>query len=198
MTIAGWAQIVLFLVVLTALTPVIGGYMARVYGHEPVALPRVLGPAERGFLRLLGTRGDAEQDWRGYARSVLLFSAASLVVLLLILSTQSIHPWNPLGLGAVPWDLSFNTASSFVTNTNWQFYAGETTLSDFSQMAGLAVQNFVSAGVGLAVAVALIRAIAMRRGARADLPDGTIGNFWVDLTRALLYVLLPIAVVGAF
>jgi K+-transporting ATPase ATPase A chain len=190
MTIAGWAQIVLFLVVLTALTPLIGGYMARVYGHEPVVLDRVLGPAERGFLGLLGTRADAEQDWRGYARSVLLFSAASMVVLFLILSTQSIHPWNPLGLGAVPWDLSFNTAASFVTNTNWQFYAGETTMTNFTQMAGLAVQNFVSAAVGIAVLIAVVRGFAGRDGS-------AIGNFWSDLTRTILYVLLPICVIGS-
>jgi K+-transporting ATPase ATPase A chain len=190
MTVAGWAQIALFIAVLTALTPVLGGYLARVYAGEPVLLDRVLAPAERAFHRLLGTRADAEQDWRGYARAVLLFSAASMAVLLLILRTQSIHPWNPLGLTSGPWDLSFNTAASFVTNTNWQFYGGETTLTNFTQMAGLAVQNFVSAGVGMAVLVAVIRGLARR--------DGTaIGNFSSDLIRGVLYVLLPISVVGA-
>jgi potassium-transporting ATPase potassium-binding subunit len=190
MNVAGWAQIVLFLVVLTALTPLLGGYMARVYGHEPIVLDRVLGPVEHGFYRLLGTRADAEQDWRGYARSVLVFSVASLVVLYAILRTQSAHPWNPLDLTGLPWDLSFNTAASFVTNTNWQFYGGETTFSLFSQMAGLTVQNFVSAGVGMAVLVAVIRGFARRDGS-------AIGNFWADLVRGILYVLLPISVVGA-
>jgi K+-transporting ATPase ATPase A chain len=190
MNVAGWAQIVLFLVVLTALTPLIGGYMARVYGGEPVVLDRVLGPVERGFHRLLGTRADAEQDWRGYARAVLLFSAASMAVLYLILRTQSIHPWNPLDLTSGPWDLSFNTAASFISNTNWQFYGGETTLTNFTQMAGLAVQNFASAGVGMAVLVAVVRGFARRDGS-------AIGNFWSDLARSILYVLLPISVVGA-
>jgi potassium-transporting ATPase potassium-binding subunit len=190
MTIAGWAQIALFLAVFTALTPVLGGYMARVYGNEPVLLDRVLGPAERAFHRLLGTRADAEQDWRGYARAVLLFSAASMAVLYLILRTQSIHPWNPLQLRAVPWDLSFNTAASFVTNTDWQFYAGETTMTTFTQMAGLAVQNFASAGVGMAVLVAVIRGLVRRDGS-------AIGNFYSDLVRGILYVLLPIAIAGA-
>jgi K+-transporting ATPase ATPase A chain len=190
MTIAGWAQIVLFVAILTALTPLVGGYMARVYGGEPVVLDRALGPAERGFYRLLGTRAGAEQDWRGYARSVLLFSAASFAVLFGILRTQSMHPWNPLGLHAVPWDLSFNTAASFVTNTNWQYYAGETTMTNFTQMAGLAVQNFASAAVGIAVLIAVVRGFARRDGS-------AIGNFWADLTRTILYVLLPVCVIGA-
>jgi potassium-transporting ATPase potassium-binding subunit len=188
--VAGWAQIVLFVVVLTALTPLLGGYMARVYGAEPIVLDRVLGPVERGFYRLLGTRAEAEQDWRGYARAVLVFSAASLAMLYLILRTQSIHPFNPLHLGSGPWDLSFNTAASFVTNTNWQYYGGETTLTNFTQMAGLAVQNFASAAVGIAVLVAVVRGFARRDGSG-------IGNFWFDLTRTILYVLLPVCVVGA-
>jgi K+-transporting ATPase ATPase A chain len=179
MILAGWAQIALFFVVLTALTPLLGGYMARVYSGEPVLLDRVL--------RIPSA---AEQDWRGYARSVLVFSAVSLVALTAILRTQSVHPWNPLGLGAVPWDLSFNTAASFVTNTNWQFYGGETTMTSFTQMAGLAVQNFASAGVGMAVLVAVIRGFARRDGS-------AIGNFWSDLARGIVYVLLPISVVGA-
>jgi K+-transporting ATPase ATPase A chain len=190
MNVAGWAQIVLFVIVLTALTPLVGGYMARVYGSEPIVLDRVLGPVERGFYRLLGTRAEAEQDWRGYARAVLVFSAASLAVLYLILRTQSIHPFNPLSLGSGPWDLSFNTAASFVTNTNWQYYGGEATMTNFTQMAGLAVQNFASAGVGIAVLIAVVRGFARRDGS-------VIGNFWCDLTRTILYVLLPICVIGA-
>ncbi len=190
MNVAGWAQIVLFVVVLTALTPLFGGYMARVYGDEPIVLDRVLGPVERGFYRLLGTRAEDEQDWRGYARAVLVFSAASLAVLYLILRTQSIHPFNPLHLGSGPRDLSFNTAASFVTNTNWQYYGGETTMTNFTQMAGLAVQNFASAAVGIAVLIAVVRGFARRDGS-------AIGNFWVDLTRTTLYVLLPVCIVGA-
>ena len=190
MNVAGWAQIVLFLVVLTALTPLFGGYMARVYGGEPIVLDRVLGPVERGFYRLLGTRAEAEQDWRGYARAVLFFSAASLAALYLILRTQSIHPFNPLNLSSGPWDLSFNTAASFVTNTNWQYYGGETTMTNFTQMAGLAVQNFASAGVGIAVLIAVVRGFARRDGS-------AIGNFWYDLTRTILYVLLPVCIIGS-
>jgi len=190
MNVAGWAQIVLFLVILTALTPLFGAYMARVYGGEPIVLDRVLGPVERGFYRLLGTRAEAEQDWRGYARAVLFFSAASLAALYLILRTQSIHPLNPLNLSSGPWDLSFNTAASFVTNTNWQYYGGETTMTNFTQMAGLAVQNFASAGVGIAVLIAVVRGFARRDGS-------AIGNFWYDLTRTILYVLLPVCIIGS-
>ena len=127
------------------------------------------------------------QSWKAYAGSVLLFSAASWLLLYLILRTQTLHPFNPDGFHSGTWDLSFNTVSSFVTNTNWQYYGGETTLSFFSQMAGLAVQNFVSAAIGICVVIALIRGIASK----------PLGNFWQDLTRTLLYVLLPIAFVGA-
>ena len=157
MTVQGWFQIVLFFVVLTALTPLIGGYMARVFGGERVFLTPVLGPVERLFYRLMRTDPEREQDWKGYARTVIVFNLVSFLALYLILRTQGIHPFNPQGFKSAPWDVSFNTASSFVTNTNWQFYAGETTLSNFSQMAGLTVQNFVSAAVGIAVLVAVIR-----------------------------------------
>jgi potassium-transporting ATPase potassium-binding subunit len=190
MTVQGWIQIALLLVVVTALTPVIGGYMARVFSGERVLLDRPLGPLERLLYRAMRTDPDREQDWRGYARSVVVFSLVSWLALYLILRTQGIHPWNPEGFGSGPWDLSFNTTSSFVTNTNWQYYAGETTLSYFSQMTGLAVQNFVSAAVGIAVVAAVIRGFARRSAA-------TLGNFWADLVRTLLYVLLPISVVGA-
>ncbi|MGH2945499.1 MAG: potassium-transporting ATPase subunit KdpA [Solirubrobacteraceae bacterium] len=188
MTAAGWIEIALYAAVLTVLTPLLGGYMARVYRFDAVILDRVAGPVERRLYRLLGVDPDRGQDWKAYARSVLVFSAVSWGLLYLILRTQGVHPWNPLDLASGTWDLSFNTASSFVTNTNWQFYGGETTLSYFSQMAGLAVQNFVSAAVGMAVLVALIRALAARSGR-------TIGAFYPDLIRTLLYILLPLSIV---
>src|SRR3954468_16862897 len=176
----GWLQIVLFLAVLLALTPLIGGYMARVYGNERVFLTPVLGPLERLMYRV--TRADTSrgQDWKAYARSLLVFSGLFWLALYLILRTQTLHPFNPQDFHSSTWDVTFNTVSSFVTNTNWQYYAGETTMTYFSQMAGLAVQNFVSAAVGIVVAIALIRAIAARGGERLS-----IGNFWVDLTRAM-------------
>jgi potassium-transporting ATPase potassium-binding subunit len=190
MTPSGWLQIGLFFAVLTALTPLVGGYMARVFTGERVFLTPVVAPLERLLHRLLRTDPEREQDWKGYARTVIVFNLVSFLALYLILRTQGIHPFNPQGFGAGPWDLSFNTAASFVTNTNWQFYAGETTLSNFAQMAGLTVQNFVSAAVGIAVLIAVIRGFARRSAT-------TLGNFWTDLVRTLLYVLLPIAFVGA-
>src|SRR3954447_9872131 len=182
----GWLQIALFLAVLIALTPLIGGYMARVYTNEAA----FLGPAERLFCRVLRVDPARGQDWKAYARSLLVLSGLFWLALYLILRTQTLHPFNPQGFHSGTWDVTFNTVSSFVTNTNWQFYGGETTMSYFSQMAGLAVQNFVSAAVGICVAVALIRGIAGRSGA-------SLGNFWADLVRTLLYVLLPISIVGA-
>jgi K+-transporting ATPase ATPase A chain len=189
MNFAGWAQVALFVALLTACTPLLGGYMARVYAGERVFLTRLVGPLERGFYRLLRTDPRHEADWKGYARAVLLFSLAGWVLLYLLLRTQGLHPFNPAGFRSGPWDLSFNTATSFVTNTNWQYYAGETTLSYFSQMAGLAVQNFLSAATGIAVCIAVIRGFASKSGSR-------LGNFWVDMVRSVLYVLLPIAIVG--
>jgi K+-transporting ATPase ATPase A chain len=190
MTLQGWLQIAVFFGVLTAVTPLIGGYMARVFAGERVLLTPVLGPVERLLYRVMRTDPEREQDWKGYARTVIVFSLVSWLALYLILRTQGVHPFNPQGFTSGTWDVSFNTATSFVTNTNWQFYAGETTLSNFSQMAGLAVQNFVSAAVGIAVVVAVIRGISRRSAT-------TLGNFWPDLTRTLLYILLPISVVGA-
>jgi K+-transporting ATPase ATPase A chain len=186
----GWLQIALFLAVLIALTPLVGGYMARVYTGERVLLTPIVAPLERLSYRLLRVDAGRGQDWKGYARSLLVLSGLFWLALYLILRTQTIHPWNPQGFHSGTWDVTFNTVSSFVTNTNWQYYAGETTMTQFSQMAGLAVQNFVSAAVGICVAVALIRGIAVRGG-------GSLGNFWQDLVRTLLYVLLPISVVGA-
>jgi potassium-transporting ATPase potassium-binding subunit len=168
--------------VLTALTPLLGGYMARVYRGEV----RFLAPLER----LARVDSPAAQDWKSYARAVLVFSVVSWVALYAILRTQGIHPFNPEGFDSGPWDLSFNTASSFVSNTNWQYYGGEATLSDFSQMAGLTVQNFASAAVGMAVLAAVIRGFAARS-------VRSLGNFWQDLVRTLLYILLPLSFAGA-
>jgi K+-transporting ATPase ATPase A chain len=189
-TLQGWLQIALYVAVLTALTPLLGGYMARVYRNERVFLTPVFGPLERMIYGLLRVNPEEQQDWKSYARTTLMFSALFFVVLYVILRTQGIHPFNPQGFDSGSWDVSFNTAASFVTNTNWQFYGGETTLSYFSQMAGLTVQNFVSAAVGMAVLAAVIRGFASR-GASA------LGNFWQDLTRTLLYILLPLSFVGA-
>src|SRR3954463_2012981 len=164
--------------------------MARVFQGERVFLTRFLGPVERLSYRVLRVHPDEGQDWKRYARSLLVFSGLFWLALYLIVRTQTLHPWNPQDFHSGTWDISFNTVSSFVTNTNWQYYGGETTMTYFSQMAGLAVQNFVSAAVGICVAVALIRGIAGRSGA-------SLGNFWSDLGRTLLYVLLPISIVGA-
>jgi K+-transporting ATPase ATPase A chain len=189
----GLLQIAAFCVVLIASVPVLGGYMARVFRDEPVFLSPVVAPVERRLYRVLrvGAAGTPTgQDWKGYARSLLVFSTLFGVLLFAILRTQSIHPFNPGDFTSGTWDLSFNTAASFLTNTNWQFYGGETTLSYFSQMAGLAVQNFVSAAVGIAVLVALMRGIAARHG------DGILGNFYKDVTRIILYILVPLSLVA--
>src|SRR5690349_11750667 len=188
--VQGWAQIVFFVAVLTALVPLIGGYMATGFSGERVFLTRVAGPLERLIYRVLRVDPSQEQDWKQYARTLLIFSGAFWVVLFLILRTQTLHPLNPQGFHSAPWDVTFNTTSSFITNTNWQFYGGETTMTCFSQMAGLAVQNFISAGVGIVVVIALIRGIRSRGGK-------SLGNFWQDLTRVILYVLLPISILGA-
>jgi potassium-transporting ATPase potassium-binding subunit len=186
----GWLQIILFLVVLLALTPLIGGYMARVYTNERVFLTPVLGPLERLMYRVMRADTARAQDWKAYARSLLVFSGLFWLALYLILRTQTLHPFNPQGFHSGTWDVTFNTVSSFITNTNWQYYGGETTMTYFSQMTGLAVQNFVSAGVGICVAVALIRGIVAHSGT-------SLGNFWQDIVRTLLYVLLPLALLGA-
>jgi K+-transporting ATPase ATPase A chain len=189
-TAQGWLQIAVYVAALTALTPLLGAYMARVYQGERVLLTRVVGPLERLTYRALRTDPEREQDWKAYARTTIVFSALFWVVLYVILSIQGISILNPTGFHAAPWDVTFNTTSSFITNTNWQFYSGETTMSYLAQMAGLAVQNFVSAAVGMAVMAAVIRGFARRS-------SSTLGNFWVDLTRTLLYILLPLSFVGA-
>jgi K+-transporting ATPase ATPase A chain len=184
----GLLQIGLFCALLVAVMPLLGNHMARVFTRAGT------GRAEGLMYRALRIDPDAEQDWKAYARSVLAFSLVSWLALYLILRTQTLHPLNDRGFHSGTWDVTFNTASSFVTNTNWQFYGGESTLTNVSQAVGLAVQNFVSAAVGIAVAIALIRAIARRRG---DAPEGRLGSFWRDLVRATLYVLLPLSVLGA-
>jgi len=190
-TLAGWIQMIALVAVLTGLTPLVGSYIARVYQGERVVLTGVLAPVERITHRVLRVTAEVEQDWKEYARSLVLFSAASWLILYVILRTQAIHPFNPQGFThSGPWDLSFNTASSFVSNTSWQYYAGETTLSDFSQMAGITVASFTSMAVGMAAAAAMIRGLA-RRG------TNRLGNFWADLIRTLLYVLIPLAVVAS-
>jgi K+-transporting ATPase ATPase A chain len=184
-----WIQAALLVAALLALSPALGRYLAKVFSGDAVGLTPLLGPVERASHRLLRVDG-VEQDWKAYARAVTLFSVVSWLGLYAVLRLQGSEPLNPRHFGAGPWDLSFNTASSFVSNTSWQFYAGETTLSTFTQMAAIAVQSFASAAVGVAVAAALIRGLVQRGGDR-------LGNFWVDLVRILLYVLLPICVVGA-
>jgi K+-transporting ATPase ATPase A chain len=187
----GWLQIAVFLAVLFALIKPVGIYMARVFTDQRVFLTPVVGPIERLAYRVLRMRPAEEgQDWKAYARSVIVFSLLFWIALYAILRTQGIQPFNPQGFHSGPWDLSFNTTSSFVTNTNWQYYGGEATLTYFAQMAGLAVQNFLSAAVGIVVVIALIRGIVARSGRE-------IGNFWGDLVRTLLYVLLPISILAA-
>jgi potassium-transporting ATPase potassium-binding subunit len=189
--VQGFVQIAIFCALIVAVVPLLGGYMAHVFTGERTFLDPVVGPLERTTYRLLRIDPTHGQDWKAYARGVIFFSLAGWLLLYLILRTQTLHPFNPEGFHSGTWDLSFNTVSSFVTNTNWQFYGGETTLSYFSQMAGLAVQNFVSAATGIAVAIALIRGIIARRSATP-----VLGNFWSDLVRACFYVLLPISIIA--
>jgi potassium-transporting ATPase potassium-binding subunit len=184
----GWLQIVVFVGIVIVLTPLLGTYMARVFSGQRVFLSPILGPLERFTHRVLRVDPSEEQDWKAYARSLVLFSVFSWVALYLILRTQGIQPFNPEGFHSGPWDVSFNTASSFVSNTNWQYYGGETTLTYFAQMAGLTVQNFVTPAVGICVLLAFIRGIGGRSGSG-------LGNFWQDLTRGLYYVLLPLSVI---
>jgi potassium-transporting ATPase potassium-binding subunit len=184
----GWLQIAVFVAVAIALTPPLGSYMARVFSGQRVLLSPAFGPLERLTYRMLRVDPGEEQDWKSYAKSLMLFSVFSWVVLYAILRTQGIHPLNPEGFHSGPWDVSFNTASSFVSNTNWQYYGGETTLTYFSQMVGLTVQNFVTPAVGVCVLLALIRGIVARTSVG-------LGNFWQDLTRTLYYILLPLSVI---
>jgi len=190
MTFNGWIQIALFGAIVVALTKPFGGFMTRVFAGERTWLTPALRPVERGFYRLAGVDDQAEQHWAVYAVSMLLFNLAGFLFLYSLQRLQGLLPLNPQGLPGVPPDLAFNTAVSFVTNTNWQSYGGESTMSYLTQMLGLAVQNFVSAATGIALAIALIRGFA-RRSMQG------IGNFWVDLTRGTLYILLPVSFVAA-
>jgi K+-transporting ATPase ATPase A chain len=188
MTFNGWLQILLFCVVIIAITKPLGGYMTRVFAGERTPLSPVLRPVERVLYRLSGVDEAAEQHWVSYAIAALAFTFAGFLSLYALQRLQAMLPFNPAGQSAVGPDLAFNTSVSFITNTNWQSYVPETTMSYLTQMAGLAVHNFVSASTGIALAVALVRGFA-RRSAR------TLGNFWVDLTRCVLYILLPISIV---
>ena len=186
MTGNAWLQIIVFLAVLLLLVKPLGGYMARVYDGEPVLLGKVLGPLERLFYRLAGVARDAEMSWKQYAVAMLVFNVAGLLVVYALQRFQGVLPLNPQGMAAATPDLAFNTATSFATNTNWQSYAGETTMSYFTQMLGLTVQNFVSAASGMAVLIAVVRGFTRRSAS-------SIGNYWVDLTRGTLYILLPLS-----
>ncbi|HUM67952.1 MAG TPA: potassium-transporting ATPase subunit KdpA, partial [Chloroflexota bacterium] len=186
----GWLQIAFYLAALLLLAWPLGLYMARVYQGEPGRFWRWLRPLENSFYRLAGINPQAEMGWRGYAAALLVFNGLGLLVLFLLQRLQGWLPLNPQGLTAVPTPLAFNTAISFASNTNWQFYGGETTMSYLTQMAGLSVQNFLSAATGMAVLVALIRGLSRQRAS-------AIGNFWVDLTRSILYILLPLALLLA-
>ncbi len=183
-------QFALYGMILILLAWPLGGYMARVFGGERTLLSPLLAPAERAVYAAAGPAAKKDQHWTIYALAVLVFNLAGFLILYAVLRVQHVLPWNPEGLAPMSPALAFNTAVSFVTNTNWQAYGGETTLSYFSQMAGLTVQNFVSAATGMAVAVAVIRGFAARNAR-------TIGNFWVDMTRAVLYVLLPLSILAA-
>lgn len=190
MTANGWFQIALFFLILLAITKPVGAFMTRVFAREKTFLDPVLRPLERLIYRSTGVDENHEMDWKEYAVAMLLFSVVSMLVLYLIERVQIWLPWNPQRLANVPQALAFNTAASFTANTNWQNYGGESTMSYFTQMAGLAYHNFVSAGVGIALAIAVIRGIARRE-------SKTLGNFWVDFTRANLWVLLPACMVLA-
>jgi K+-transporting ATPase ATPase A chain len=186
MTAHPWVELALYLVALVLLAPPLGRYMARVLEGRPTLLGRALGPLERALYRLAGVRPGAEMGWRRYAVAMLLFNGAGLLLAYAILRLQGALPLNPAHLPAPSPHLAFNTAVSFATNTNWQSYSGEAAMSYLTQMAALTVQNFVSAASGIAVLAALIRGLARRSA-------GTIGNFWADLTRSTLYILLPLS-----
>jgi K+-transporting ATPase ATPase A chain len=187
MTVLGWIQIFLYCAIILAITPFLGGYMTRVFNGERTILWPILRPIEVALYRVGGTDEKREQNWLGYTVAMLLFHAGGFAILYALLRFQQILPLNPAGQSAVAPDLSFNTAISFLTNTNWQNYGGESTMSYLVQMLGLTHQNFLSAATGIVLAVALIRGFA-----RASMQ--TVGNFWVDVTRCTLYVLLPICI----
>ncbi|MDR3535296.1 MAG: potassium-transporting ATPase subunit KdpA, partial [Acetobacteraceae bacterium] len=188
MTFNGWLQIALYCALLILITRPLGGYMTRVFNGERTALSPVLRPIERGLYRISGVDEAQEQHWVTYAVAMLAFSFAGFAVLYALQRLQGLLPFNPAGQSAVSPDLAFNTSVSFITNTNWQSYTPESTMSYLTQMAGLTVHNFLSAATGIALAIALVRGFA-RRSAQ------TVGNFWVDMTRCTLYILLPVSIV---
>ena len=190
MNLQGIAQIALYLLLVLAITKPLGAYMQRVFDGERTLLSPVLRPLEALIYRLCGVDENAEQRWTGYTAAMLLFNLAGMLVLYGFERLQGFLPLNPTGLGGVPPDLAFNTAVSFTTNTNWQSYVPETTMSYLTQMSGLAFHNFISAATGIAIAIALVRGLARRSAA-------TLGSFWVDVVRSILYVLLPISIIFA-
>ncbi len=190
MDLYGWAQIALYFIVLTALAVPLGRFMAAVFDGQRTFLSPALGRVELGLYRLAGVDAKREQHWVAYTVAMLLFNAVGFLIVYALQRLQAVLPLNPAGMGPVAPDLAFNTAVSFATNTNWQNYGGESTMSYLTQMAALTTQNFVSAATGIALALALVRAFARRSAT-------TVGNFWVDLTRSTLYVLLPLSVVLA-
>ncbi len=190
MTINGWVQIALFCALLILLVKPFGGYMTRVFTGERTVLRPLLHPVERAIYAVCGVREDEEQHWVTYAVSMLFFSVAGFLSLYALQRLQAALPYNPVGQSAVGADLAFNTSISFITNTNWQSYTPESTMSYLTQMAGLTVHNFLSAATGIALALALVRGFARRSAS-------TVGNFWVDMTRCVLYILLPLSVVIA-
>src|SRR6266478_7959211 len=191
MTTNGWIQIFVFLALILAITKPLGVFMARVFSGERTFLDPVVRPIERLLYRVTGVDEAHEMRWTEYAFTMLLFSGASMLLLYLMERAQHLLPWwNPQKFGAVPPALAFNTAASFTTNTNWQNYSGESTMSYFTQMAGLAYHNFVSAATGIVLALVIIRGLARKETEK-------LGNFWVDMTRCLLWVLLPLCLVGS-
>jgi K+-transporting ATPase ATPase A chain len=190
MSVNGWFQILFFLALVLAVTKPLGIFMARVFNREPTFIDWLLRPIEKLIYRTSGVDENREMRWTEYATAMLLFSVVSMIVLYLIQRLQAYLPWNPQKLAGVAPDLSFNTAASFTTNTNWQNYSGEVVMSYFTQMTGMAYHNFTSAAVGIALAIAFIRGIVRRE-------KETIGNFWVDLTRCTLWILVPFSLIGA-
>jgi K+-transporting ATPase ATPase A chain len=188
MTLNGWLQIIVYLILLLLLVKPVGSFMAHVFQGEHTFLTPVLAPVERFIYRISGVKPDEEMTWKTYTVAFLVFTLFGILLLFILQRIQGILPLNPTGMVAVPPATAFNTAVSFVTNTNWQNYAGESTMSYLTQMMGLTVQNFLSAAAGLAILIAFIRAFARHS-------TSTLGNFWVDLTRSVLYILLPLSII---
>src|SRR4029079_1572604 len=187
MSVIGWIQILLFCAIIAAVTPVLGAYLTRVFSGQRTFLSPVLPPLELVLDRAGGIEEKSEQNWLAYTTGMLLFHVGGFAILYALMRMQAVLPFNPAGQSAVAPDLSFNTAVSFITNTNWQNYGGESTRSYLVQMLGLTHQNFLSAATGIVLAIALIRGFA-RTSAK------TVGNFWVDITRCTLYILIPICI----